>query len=206
MAPVRRVQSLRDARERRAFVADLPLVECVVRLERVTWIEQGEHVALGWPPPPGKVVFGWVTDEGFMLSPVREHERLSLNLAWGGWAERDGLTIGVVDLLSLKSSRPLLLLLPVVGLVGYLGFSLLAGRLLLSTPATLAIAAIVATLVGVIAAVDEWRARADHRDLFALLLDMCEGIEAPGWPLEDAPPLPPAPARPEPPRPVPWRR
>lgn len=207
MLPARRSQTARDATERRAFATELPVGVCVERLEAVTWIETGENVALAWPLPPGKPVYGWVSPEGFMISPAREHERLSLDLAWGGWDERDGLTLAAVDLLSLKSSRPLLLLLPVVGFVGYLGFSLLAGQLLLSPLRTLIIAALAAIVVLAISVVDERRSRAAHRRLFSLLLATLEAAEIPLAALPpDGPALPPAPGRPELPGPVAWRR
>jgi hypothetical protein len=207
MRPVRRVQTVRDATERRALATELPVETCMERLEAATWIETGENAAIDWPLPPGKTVFGWISSEGFMLSPAREHERLSLDLAWGGWSAQEGLSLVAVDLISLKTSRPLLLLLPVVGLVGYLGFSLLAGQLLLSPLETLVIGALVAGVVIAISIVDERRSQAAHRQLFQFLLTSLDAVEIPRRDLPpDGPLLPPAPERSEPPGPVAWRR
>ena len=114
-----------------------------------------------------------------MISPAREHERLSLDLAWGGWYGLDELTLVVVDLLSLKSSRLLLLLLPLVGLVAYLGFSLLAGGLLLETLETLGVVAVIGAAVGATMLVDERKSRAEHREMFTLLLETLDASEIP---------------------------
>ncbi|RIK46602.1 MAG: hypothetical protein DCC58_02695 [Chloroflexi bacterium] len=207
MLTVRRRQGLRAAVEQRALVSALPVAECVTRLAAVTLAETGETTALEWPPPAGKRVYGWVADDGFMISPLRQHERLSLNLAWGGWVEQEGHVYAAVDLLSLKSSRPLLLLLPVVGCICFLGFSLLAGQLLLSGWQMLAVSAIVVALLLVIVRADERRSIDDHRLLFTLLLETLEAAEVPRHSLvPDELVLPPAPERPAPPAPVPWRR
>lgn len=207
MLTVRRRQGLRTAVEQRALVSERPVADCATRLAAVTLAETGETTALEWPPPAGKRVFGWVADDGFMLSPLRKHERLSLNLAWGGWVEREGRTYVAVDLLSLKSSRPLLLLLPVVGCICFLGFSLLAGQLLLSGLQMLVVVAVVVVLLLAIARSDERRSIDDHRLLFTLLLETLEAAEVPRHSLlPDELVLPPAPERPAPPAPVPWRR
>lgn len=203
----RRIQSLNAAREARAFATELPPAACETRLIALTWIETGEQAAVEWPLPTGNVVFGWVSSDGFMISPAREHERLSLDLAWGGWTAQEDLTFIAVDLLSLKSFRPLLLLLPVVALIAYLGFSLLAGQLLLSVPATIALVIVAGALVAAVIAVDERRSRAAHRQLQRLLLETLEAVEIERSVLPAAAQaLPAAPERPLPARPVAWRR
>lgn len=203
----RRIQSLNAAREARAFATELPPATCETRLIALTWIETGEQAAVEWPLPAGNVVFGWVSSDGFMISPAREHERLSLDLAWGGWTAQEDLTFIAVDLLSLKSFRPLLLLLPVVALIAYLGFSLLAGQLLLSVPATIALVVVAGALVAAVIAVDERRSRAAHRQLQRLLLETLEAVEIERSVLPAAAQaLPAAPERPLPARPVAWRR
>ena len=61
---------MRGATERRAFATELPIAVCIERLEAVTWIETGENVAVVWPMPQGKTVYGWISSDGFMVSPA----------------------------------------------------------------------------------------------------------------------------------------
>ncbi len=207
MLPVRRRQSARAAIEQRALASEFTPDECAARLSQITWLETGEDQPIAWPLPEGKAVYGWVSPEGFMIALAREHERSSLDLAWGSWFERDSVTLVALELLSLKAARPALLLLPAVGLAAVILFSLLAGDLLLEIVELAIAAAIVGALILAVVVIDERRSCAAHRQLFTLILKTLDAVEAPRSAIPaDAPLFPLAPDRPEPPGPVPWRR